>query len=42
MDFTLSEEQIDIQKAAREFAQGEFDPEYAADLESEFDAFYRK
>ena len=33
MDFNLSEEQIDIQKAAREFAQGEFDPEYAADLD---------
>ena len=33
MDFNLSEEQIDIQKAAREFAQGEFDPEHALDLD---------
>jgi len=33
VDFNLSEEQIDIQKAAREFAQGEFDPEHALDLD---------
>lgn len=31
MDFNLSEEQTDIQKAAREFAQGEFDLEQALD-----------
>ena len=33
MDFNLSEEQIDIQKAAREFARGEFDPDEALDLD---------
>jgi alkylation response protein AidB-like acyl-CoA dehydrogenase len=33
VDFNLSEEQIAIQKAAKEFAQGEFDPEYATDLD---------
>ena len=33
MDFNLSEEQIDIQKAAREFAQGEFDPDETLDLD---------
>ena len=33
MDFDLNEEQIDIQKAAREFAQREFDPDQALDLE---------
>jgi alkylation response protein AidB-like acyl-CoA dehydrogenase len=33
VDFSLSEEQIDIQKAAREFAQGEFDPDEALDLD---------
>ena len=33
MDFSLSEEQIDIQKAAREFAQGEFDPDETLDLD---------
>jgi acyl-CoA dehydrogenase len=27
MDFSLNKEQVDIQKAAREFAKGEFDPE---------------
>jgi alkylation response protein AidB-like acyl-CoA dehydrogenase len=27
MDFNLTKEQLDIQKAAREFAKGEFDPE---------------
>jgi alkylation response protein AidB-like acyl-CoA dehydrogenase len=27
MDFNLNKEQVDIQKAAREFAKGEFDPE---------------
>lgn len=31
MDFNLNEEQTDIQKAAREFAQGEFDLEQALD-----------
>jgi len=29
MDFELSDEQKDVQKAAREFAQGEFDPDLA-------------
>lgn len=33
MEFDLNEEQIDIQKAAREFAQGEFDPDHISDLE---------
>jgi alkylation response protein AidB-like acyl-CoA dehydrogenase len=33
MDFNLTKEQKDIQKAAREFAQGEFDPDVALDLE---------
>ncbi len=33
MDFELSDEQKDIQKAAREFAQGEFDPDLALELE---------
>ena len=33
MDFSLTKEQKDIQKAAREFAQGEFDPDVALDLE---------
>jgi alkylation response protein AidB-like acyl-CoA dehydrogenase len=33
VDFSLSHEQRDIQKAAREFAQGEFDPDHALDLE---------
>lgn len=33
MDFSLSEEQKDIKKAAREFVQGEFDLEEALDLE---------
>jgi hypothetical protein len=32
VDFNLSEEQTDIQKAAREFAQGEFDLEHALDM----------
>jgi alkylation response protein AidB-like acyl-CoA dehydrogenase len=35
MDFTLSKEQKDIQMAAREFAQGEFDPDAALGLEKE-------
>lgn len=35
MDFGLSKEQKDIQKAAREFAQGEFDPDVALELEKE-------
>jgi alkylation response protein AidB-like acyl-CoA dehydrogenase len=33
VDFNLSEEQLDIQKATREFAQGEFDPDEALDLD---------
>jgi alkylation response protein AidB-like acyl-CoA dehydrogenase len=33
MDFGLSEEQKDIQKAAMEFAQGEFDPDLALELD---------
>ena len=33
MDFDLTEEQRDIQRAAREFAQGEFDRELALELE---------
>ncbi len=33
MDFELSDEQKDIQKAAREFAQGEFDPDLALELD---------
>jgi len=35
MDFTLTKEQKDIQMAAREFAQGEFDPDVALELEKE-------
>jgi len=35
MDFSLSKEQKDIQMAAREFAQGEFDPDAALELEKE-------
>jgi alkylation response protein AidB-like acyl-CoA dehydrogenase len=35
MDFSLTKEQKDIQKAAREFAQGEFDPDVALGLERE-------
>lgn len=33
MDFELSDEQRDIQKAAREFARGEFDPDLALELD---------
>jgi len=33
MDFELSEEQKDIQKAAKDFAQGEFDPDLALELD---------
>jgi alkylation response protein AidB-like acyl-CoA dehydrogenase len=33
MDFALSDEQKDVQKAAREFAQGEFDPDLALELD---------
>jgi acyl-CoA dehydrogenase len=33
MDFGLSKEQRDIQKAAREFAEAEFDKDYMLDLE---------
>ena len=36
MDFALSKEQKDIQKAAREFAKGEFDKELAIELEVDF------
>jgi len=35
MDFGLTKEQKDIQKAAREFARGEFDPDLALGLERE-------
>jgi alkylation response protein AidB-like acyl-CoA dehydrogenase len=33
MDFELSDEQQDIQRAAKEFAQGEFDPDLALELD---------
>ena len=33
MNFELSEEQRDVQRAAREFAQGEFDPDLALELD---------
>ncbi|MDI6762341.1 MAG: acyl-CoA dehydrogenase family protein [Thermodesulfobacteriota bacterium] len=33
MDFQLSDEQKDVQRAAREFAQGEFDPDLALELD---------
>jgi len=33
MDFELEKSQKDIQKAAREFAKGEFDKELALELE---------
>jgi len=33
MDFRLTTEQIDIQKAAQEFAKGEFDPDAALELD---------
>lgn len=33
MNFELSDEQRDVQKAAREFAQGEFDPDLALELD---------
>lgn len=33
MDFKLSDEQQDIQRAAKEFAQGEFDPDLALELD---------
>ena len=33
MDFELSDEQKDVQKAAREFAQGEFDPDLVLELD---------
>jgi len=35
MDFGLSKEQEDIQRAARDFTQGEFDPDLALQLEKE-------
>ncbi len=35
MDFQLSDEQKDIQKAAKEFAQGEFDPDLALELDQD-------
>ncbi|MBI9076134.1 MAG: acyl-CoA dehydrogenase family protein [Desulfatibacillum sp.] len=34
MDFSLNKEQLDLQKAAREFAKGEFDMELARDLDA--------
>ena len=33
MDFNLTEEQKDVQKAAKDFAQGEFDPDLALELD---------
>lgn len=33
MDFSLTTEQIDIQKAAREYAKGEFDPDAALEYD---------
>ena len=33
MNFELSDEQKDVQRAAREFAQGEFDPDLALELD---------
>ena len=33
MDFSLSKEQMDIKRAAAEFAQGEFKPELAQECE---------
>ena len=33
MNFQLSDEQKDVQKAAREFAQGEFDPDLALEMD---------
>ncbi len=33
MDFELTKSQIEIQKAAREFAKGEFDKELALELD---------
>src|SRR4030067_172326 len=33
MDFELSQEQRDVQKAANDFAQGEFDPDLALELD---------
>jgi alkylation response protein AidB-like acyl-CoA dehydrogenase len=33
MDFRLSTEQIDVQKAAEEFAKGEFDPDAALEYD---------
>ncbi len=35
MNFELSDEQKDVQNAAREFAQGEFDPDLALELDQE-------
>jgi alkylation response protein AidB-like acyl-CoA dehydrogenase len=35
MDFELSDEQKDIQNAAKEFAQGEFDPDLALELDQD-------
>ena len=34
MDFSLNKEQLDLQKAAREFAKGEFDMELARELDA--------
>ena len=41
MDFELSKEQLDIQKAARDFAKGEFDKDLAIELEKQHE-FPRK
>ena len=35
MDFELSDEQKDVQRAAMEFAKGEFDPDLALEAGSE-------
>ena len=36
MNFELSDEQKDVQRAAREFAQGEFDPDVALELDQKW------
>ena len=38
MDFSLSKEQRDIKRAAREFAEGEFTPERAMELDLNHEA----
>ncbi|MBW1946052.1 MAG: acyl-CoA dehydrogenase family protein, partial [Deltaproteobacteria bacterium] len=44
MDFSLNSEQMDIQKAAQEFAKGEFDPDAALqhDQDQEFPSALHK